>query len=190
MDHGWLWHLLHDPMRDNPWSLLALALIVTALLAGMVGRLWLLDWWRRRRPDRRRIEDAYWGWQQPGPADERPERPTAAPETPPPSGGREVDHVSVYDEILRASDAIKEARRVVICHPDDAEQIRTAAAEHDLYQLMSVVESPLLAKGMAYAICHPDLVDAVLDDPYVRGAYTRGSGTVSAERQPHPDQAR
>lgn len=27
----WLWHLWHDPMRDNPWSLLALAVIVGIL---------------------------------------------------------------------------------------------------------------------------------------------------------------
>lgn len=84
--------------------------------------------------------------------------------------------MSVYDEILRASDAIKEARRkarrVVICHPDDATPIRNAAAEHDLDQLMPVVESPLLERGMAYVFHDPELVDAVLGDPYVRGAHT------------------
>lgn len=87
--------------------------------------------------------------------------------------------MSVYDETLRASDAIKEARRkarrVVICHPDDAEQIRNAAAEHGLDQLMSVVESPFLGQGMAYVFNDPGLVDDVLSDPHVRGAQHAGS---------------
>lgn len=32
----WLYHLFHDPMRDNPWSLAALVVIVAALLGGML----------------------------------------------------------------------------------------------------------------------------------------------------------
>lgn len=48
----WLWHLFNDPMRDNPWSLLALAVILGLLFAS----LWSTDGWRtlpwkrRRRP--------------------------------------------------------------------------------------------------------------------------------------------
>lgn len=34
--HGWVWHLFNDPMRENPWALLMLAVIV----AVMVGGLW------------------------------------------------------------------------------------------------------------------------------------------------------
>lgn len=30
----WLWHLLNDPMRDNPWSLLLL--IVILVTAGIL----------------------------------------------------------------------------------------------------------------------------------------------------------
>lgn len=76
MDHGWWWHLMHDPMRHNPWSLLMLVLLAAALF-GRAG-LMLAD--RRLRRAR--------GGQHPGPAIERPERPMAAPETPPPSGGK------------------------------------------------------------------------------------------------------
>lgn len=76
MDHGWWWHLMHDPMRDNPWSLLMLVLLAAALF-GRAG-LMLADLRLRRAR----------GGQQLGPATERPERPTVAPETPPPSGGK------------------------------------------------------------------------------------------------------
>jgi hemoglobin-like flavoprotein len=32
----WLWHLFHDPIRDNPWSFAALIVIVVAGLAAML----------------------------------------------------------------------------------------------------------------------------------------------------------
>jgi len=38
----WLWHLFHDPVRDNPWSLVALAVIVGVLL----GSMWITGGWR------------------------------------------------------------------------------------------------------------------------------------------------
>lgn len=40
---AWLWHLVNDPVRDNPWSFCALALSVGALL----WSLWITDGWRR-----------------------------------------------------------------------------------------------------------------------------------------------
>jgi hypothetical protein len=43
--HGWLWHVFNDPMRDNPWSMLALLLILAA--AGTA--LWQFEAWRDRR---------------------------------------------------------------------------------------------------------------------------------------------
>lgn len=42
--HGWLWHLLNDPMRDNPASLALLVLT----LAAIFGLFWWAPW--RRRP--------------------------------------------------------------------------------------------------------------------------------------------
>lgn len=46
--HGWWWHLFHDPMRDNPWSLVALILA----LATIGALLWSQPWrmLRRRKP--------------------------------------------------------------------------------------------------------------------------------------------
>lgn len=49
--NDWLWHLFNDPMRDNPWSLLVLALTVGALFWSM----WITSGWRHlpRRSGRR-----------------------------------------------------------------------------------------------------------------------------------------
>jgi hypothetical protein len=35
--HDWWWHLMNDPMKDNPWSLVALAVFVGAF----AGLTWL-----------------------------------------------------------------------------------------------------------------------------------------------------
>lgn len=40
---NWLWHLWHDPVRDNPWSFVGLVLCVL----GIVGLMWVLSGWRR-----------------------------------------------------------------------------------------------------------------------------------------------
>jgi hypothetical protein len=42
--YGFWWHLWHDPMRDNLWSVLALAVILAAL--GLL--VWYWPW--RRKP--------------------------------------------------------------------------------------------------------------------------------------------
>lgn len=48
--HGWWWHLFHDRMRDNLWSLAALVLIVAGIVAALWALTWLRDtWWPRRR---------------------------------------------------------------------------------------------------------------------------------------------
>lgn len=36
--HGWWWHLLNDPMRTNPWSII--------LVIGTVATVVALYWWR------------------------------------------------------------------------------------------------------------------------------------------------
>lgn len=44
----WLWHLLNDPMRDNPWSLGLLVLLVGSWFAVATAPL-VKHWWRHRR---------------------------------------------------------------------------------------------------------------------------------------------
>lgn len=39
----WLWHLFNDPMRENPWSIVALILIVFCGLLGMIWLGWVTD---------------------------------------------------------------------------------------------------------------------------------------------------
>lgn len=49
--NDWLWHLVNDPVSENPWSLVALVLIVSALFWSM----WITGGWRhlpRCRGDR------------------------------------------------------------------------------------------------------------------------------------------
>lgn len=43
----WLWHLANDPMRDNPWSLGLLVVIIGSWFAVSTSPMWR-DWWRRR----------------------------------------------------------------------------------------------------------------------------------------------
>lgn len=40
---AWVWHLVNDPVSDNPWSFALLVLTVAALFAS----LWFTDGWRR-----------------------------------------------------------------------------------------------------------------------------------------------
>ena len=48
----WLWHLFHDPMRANPWSIVALVVIVAlamfALVGGAAGARRISRTWRRK----------------------------------------------------------------------------------------------------------------------------------------------
>jgi hypothetical protein len=48
--HGWWWHLFHDPMRDNPWSMAGLVVCVVVLVLLVAGLNWLdrtlRDKWR------------------------------------------------------------------------------------------------------------------------------------------------
>lgn len=46
----WAWHLFNDPLRDNPWSVVALVVIVVAVPAAWVtADRWVRHMWRRRR---------------------------------------------------------------------------------------------------------------------------------------------
>lgn len=49
MSHGWWWHLLYDPICDNPWSLLATILLVGGPVIGMVAHAWWCYSLGRRR---------------------------------------------------------------------------------------------------------------------------------------------
>lgn len=31
--HNWLWHLFNDPMRDNPWALLCMLVLMVAMFS-------------------------------------------------------------------------------------------------------------------------------------------------------------
>lgn len=45
--HGWWWHLLHDPIRDNPWGFLAVLLVFA-----VTGAVFWYQPWRLLRPKR------------------------------------------------------------------------------------------------------------------------------------------
>jgi hypothetical protein len=43
----WLWHLLHDPVNENPWAMLALIVVLVGPMLAYCGP----SWWRTyRRP--------------------------------------------------------------------------------------------------------------------------------------------
>ena len=41
----WLWHLLNDPMRENPWATGLLVAVVFGSMGAAIGP----TWWRTRR---------------------------------------------------------------------------------------------------------------------------------------------
>jgi hypothetical protein len=50
MTENWWWHLWHDPMNQNPWSLLAMIISITLPLVPM---LWIENLRSRRRARRK-----------------------------------------------------------------------------------------------------------------------------------------
>jgi hypothetical protein len=49
MSDGWFWHLLNDPVSENPWSLL----LVVVTFAILHWSLWWYAGWKIRRNRRR-----------------------------------------------------------------------------------------------------------------------------------------
>lgn len=48
--HDWLWHLFNDPMRDNPWSIILLILLMGGWFA-FAFRPLVSSWVKGRRHD-------------------------------------------------------------------------------------------------------------------------------------------
>lgn len=61
--------------------------------------------------------------------------------------------MSVLDDVNLALRKIDEAKRIVICHPDNANAIREMLSDHEFGHLIEVAESPALADpGTVYVI--------------------------------------
>jgi hemoglobin-like flavoprotein len=75
----WLWRLFNDPMRDNPWSIVALAVIVVGVLTGIlmlskglteVGKIVMF---RRRQAGEQAVQPEQQISAPPDPTDDRPQ---------------------------------------------------------------------------------------------------------------------
>lgn len=43
----WLWHLVNDPMRDNPWAMLLLIVVLIGPMLAYCGPSWWRTYFRR-----------------------------------------------------------------------------------------------------------------------------------------------
>lgn len=49
MSHSWWWHVFHDPMNENPWSLVA----GIVMIGGSLSAMFAIETWRSRRRHKR-----------------------------------------------------------------------------------------------------------------------------------------